>query len=156
MRLYIMRHGDAILQASSDAQRPLSPLGIRQCQSMIECFSECLPDAMVVSPYLRAQQTANQVQEGLLKQFDRTCSIETLPGITPNNEPAQVLSTLAQYDVACLLMVSHQRLVGSLVSLLVNGHMGEPAPMTTAAIACVEAEILSPGMGVLNWIKTPQ
>ena len=155
MRLYIMRHGDAVLQAPSDAERPLSPLGEAQCSRMVSHFSVLIPDRIVASPYLRAQQSAAIVQSGLRDKFGQHRDIETLSLITPNDNPKKALQALARYEVASLLMVSHQPLVGDLVSLLIHGHLNDPEPMTTASVACIEADILSPGMGELSWLKLP-
>ena len=155
MRLYVMRHGDAVLQAPTDAQRPLSSLGEAQCRAMVSHLKTFTPDRIVVSPYLRAQQTAAIVQAELSKEENFDAELETLSLITPNDNPAKAIWALAQYEVASLLMVSHQPLVGDLLSLLVHGHTDDPIPMSTAAIACIEADILSPGMGVLSWLKMP-
>lgn len=153
MQLYVMRHGDAIRVAPTDADRPLSPLGEHQALTMVESMLEAPPERLLASPYLRAQQTARIVQRGL-SEHGITLSIETVDYITPDDSPSDVVRLLSQYNDECILMVSHQPLVGCLVTLLSEGHtMG--APMLTASIANLTMDQIGVGMATLEWIKTP-
>lgn len=151
MRLYIMRHGDALQFARTDAERPLSERGRRQASSMVPCFSAWLPEKVIASPYVRAQQTCSIVCEGLgISRFD------TVEGITPDCDPHDALRVLQRYEnEGVLLMVSHQPLVSALVALLVDGAINGGYMMGTAAVACLEADHLSPGQATLQWLRHP-
>ncbi|AHF94395.1 hypothetical protein OPIT5_14455 [Opitutaceae bacterium TAV5] len=64
--LLLVRHGEAYNTAPVDGLReirdranpPLTPLGERQARELVTVLSEFMPEAIVVSPFLRAVQTA--------------------------------------------------------------------------------------------------
>lgn len=147
MRLYVMRHGDAIQYARTDAERPLSELGRRQAAGMVCHLQDEPPARVIASPYVRAQQTCSIVCEGL--GIDR---FETVPGITPDSDPVQVVKLLERYDGNSLLMVSHQPLVSTLIALLVDGSISGGYMMGTASIACLEFEMVGNGQAHLQWL----
>lgn len=148
MLLYVMRHGDAIQFARTDAERPLSPLGQRQAARMVGHIRDALPSRVIASPYLRAQQTCGIVCEGLgIAQFD------TINGITPDNDPLAVMRLLQEYEQHTLLMVSHQPLVSALVALLVDGDINGGYSMGTASVACLQLDQVGPGQGQLKWLR---
>jgi len=69
-RLYVMRHGDALMTAPRDSLRPLSRLGHEQSIDSAEYLrSKLVSDnsigGLLVSPYLRAQETAKNVIDTL-------------------------------------------------------------------------------------------
>lgn len=147
MRLYIMRHGDAIQYARTDAERPLSELGRRQAADMVCHLQDEPPAHVIASPYVRAQQTCSIVCEGLgIDHF------ETVAGITPDSDPLQVVKLLERYDSNSLLMVSHQPLVSTLIALLVDGSINGGYMMGTASIACLEFEMAGIGQARLQWL----
>ena len=148
MQLYIMRHGDAIQYARTDAERPLSDKGRQQSAAMASCFKSSMPTRVIASPYLRAQQTCAIVCESLgIKHFD------TVDGITPDVDPNGVIRLLQPYENETLLMVSHQPLVGSLVSLLVQGNMEGGFMMGTASVALLQLDQVGPGQAALQWLR---
>ena len=118
MQLYIMRHGDAVMQAPTDAQRPLSDRGRKQVAAMARHFLPLLPTRVLVSPYIRAQQTAAILCESLVLNGGQ---LRHADFITPDGDPFQVVQELEPYSSDVLLMVSHQPLVGTLLSLLLDG-----------------------------------
>ena len=70
MRLFILRHAEAELQAPSDAQRPLTSRGRLQAVAVAKhLMSQCIKasDQLTIfhSPYLRTTETANIVAEFL-------------------------------------------------------------------------------------------
>ncbi|WP_409158891.1 phosphohistidine phosphatase SixA [Pectobacterium sp. B2J-2] len=153
MQVLIMRHGDAVLDAASDAVRPLSDGGCDESRQMACWLNEQNIDIerVLVSPYLRAQQTLDVVKKVLPLPEEADCLNELAPG-----GDAQLvgyyLQTLAREGVGAVLVVSHLPLVGYLVAELCRN---ETAPMfATSAIACVavEAEF---GNGVLHWQVSP-
>lgn len=149
MHLYIMRHGDAIPFARTDAERPLSETGCRQAAAMASCFLPMLPARVIASPYLRAQQTCSIVCESLgIRHFD------TVDGITPDVDPHAVVRLLQDYQhEESLLMVSHQPLVSTLIALLVDGSMAGGYMMGTASVACLHMDMLEAGQATLQWLR---
>ncbi|GKX47517.1 phosphohistidine phosphatase [Pectobacterium carotovorum subsp. carotovorum] len=108
-------------------------------------------ERVLVSPYLRAQQTLEVVKKVLPLPEEADCLNELTPG-----GDAQLVSyylqTLAREGVGAVLVVSHLPLVGYLVAELCQN---ETAPMfATSAIACVQVDAES-GHGVLHWQVSP-
>jgi broad specificity phosphatase PhoE len=61
-KYWFIRHGESMAQIgrwdSGNAECPLSPLGVRQAQAMAEDLAKLPVERVLVSPYLRARQTA--------------------------------------------------------------------------------------------------
>lgn len=152
MQVFIMRHGQAAIEAASDAARPLTSQGVHeshQIATWLLAQGVTLQRALV-SPYLRAQQTLNVLRDS----FTLLQEPETIKILTPNGDAAQVssyLQLLAEQGVMSVLLVSHLPLVGYLVTELCPI---EPVPMfATSSMACIE---LSPqGNGKLLWQVSP-
>ncbi|MEH0874000.1 phosphohistidine phosphatase SixA [Pectobacterium cacticida] len=153
MQILIMRHGDAIPDAASDAARPLSQAGRDESRLMANWLNDQHVDIerVLVSPYLRAQQTLDVVKEALPLPEEADCLSE----LTPGGDAQLVgyyLQTLAREGVGAVLVVSHLPLVGYLVAELCRN---DTAPMfATSAIACVQVDA-STGHGTLNWQVSP-
>lgn len=146
MKLWLLRHGEAQPHAPSDAQRNLTAQGRREVlRSAAHLIGQPI-QAILASPYVRAQQTAQLVREALGFEPE----IRTVPWLTPDTDP---LTALAQLDSADnLLLVSHQPLVGNLIGLL---HGGPPQPMSTASLAELEGDWPLAAAMALNSVKHP-
>ena len=145
MKLYLMRHGEAVPFAASDAQRPLTPYG-EECAA---AAAEWLPESprLLASPYLRTQQTATAV----CRQPSEAESVEWL---TPDNDPRQVLEALSQLSGdQPLLLVTHQPLISRLLGLLLTGDSRDAPAMDPASLACVECEVIAAGCAELQWLR---
>ncbi|VVJ57743.1 Phosphohistidine phosphatase sixA [Klebsiella pneumoniae] len=107
-------------------------------------------ERVLVSPYLRAEQTLDIVGECM----NLPKHVDVMPELTPCGDVGMVsayLQALANEGVATALVVSHLPLVGYLVSELCPG---ETHPMfTTSAIACVTLD--ADGKGEFLWQKSP-
>ncbi|MEO1828907.1 MAG: phosphohistidine phosphatase SixA [Pseudomonas sp.] len=151
MRLWILRHGQAAAQAATDPERPLTGAGEQEVRSMCQILAGQPLDAILASPYLRAQQTASLVADQL--NFAR--GVATAPWLTPDDAPADVLRYLSERSEQQLLLVSHQPLVSQLLSLLCEGHRGGHFPMPTAGLACVDMDVVAAGLGQLQLLQSP-
>jgi phosphohistidine phosphatase len=153
MQVFIMRHGDAALDAVSDSARPLTACGSDECRQMAAWLQnqKVSIERVLVSPYLRAEQTLETVRSALTLPEKE----DVLPELTPGGDVGLVgayLEALADEGVASVLVISHLPLVGYLVAQLCPG---ETAPMfTTSAIANVTLDA-STGQGVFNWQMSP-
>ncbi|WP_086110064.1 phosphohistidine phosphatase SixA [Xenorhabdus vietnamensis] len=153
MYVFIMRHGDAALDAMNDATRELTPQGCQESQKMACWLSQQSPDVdcVLVSPYIRAAQTLKVVRENLALPDDEEVLIE----LTPSGDVALVASylhVLSTQGYKSVLVVSHLPLVGYLVSELCPGQI---SPMfATSSIACVELEHQTE-KGCLLWQISP-
>ena len=152
--IFIMRHGDAISRAATDAERPLSELGQADAGRMVPCLQDVPPLAVWVSPYLRAQQTAAIVVAGLDIAGHKP-TVKTVPNITPDDNPYTLIEELAVGFETPLLLVSHNPFVSTLLSLLTEGHSQASIGMATASVACLEGSVVGLGTMDLKWYKTP-
>lgn len=152
MRLWLLRHGEAEAQARSDAERALTARGRQEvCQAALQLEGRAL-GAILASPYVRAQQTAGLVREVL----GFTGGVHTVPWLTPDGDPREVLRQLDRYGDSELLLVTHQPLVGTLAGLLIHGHRQQAVPMRTASLAELEGDVLAAGLMDLLALVHPQ
>ncbi|MBB2496255.1 phosphohistidine phosphatase SixA [Aquipseudomonas ullengensis] len=137
MKLWLLRHGEAAAQARSDAERALTAHGRAEVRQSAERLRGAALQQILVSPYLRAQQTAELVREVLGLDLPLT----TLEWLTPDDSPREVANQLDHFVVDELLIVSHNPLLGALAGLLVHGHLQLPFPLRTASLVGLEAEL---------------
>jgi phosphohistidine phosphatase len=147
VKIWVLRHGEAEARASSDAARELTDRG---CHQVVESARQLLGKPLqriIASPYVRARQTAEQVQQVLRRRE----AVVTVPWLTPDSDPRRVLSELDALNLDHVLLVSHQPLVGALIGLLVHGSYQHPEPMSTASLAELEGEhVLAGGMQLVG------
>ncbi|MFC0225313.1 phosphohistidine phosphatase SixA [Serratia aquatilis] len=139
MQVLIMRHGEAALDAASDSVRPLTVSGRDESRRMAAWLNSKSVDIerVLVSPYLRAEQTLETVREALTLPEGQ----EVMPELTPGGDAGLVscyLLALAKEGVGAVLVVSHLPLVGYLVAELCPSEC--PPMFATSAIACVELD----------------
>ena len=152
MRLWLLRHGQAEAQARSDAERALTAHGREEVRQVAVQLQGRRLGAILASPYVRAQQTAALVSEAL----GFTEGIHTVPWLTPDSDPREVLKQLDRYAQDELLLVTHQPLVGALAGLLIHGHRQQPLPMHTASLAELDGDLLAAGAMDLLAVVHPQ
>jgi phosphohistidine phosphatase len=139
--LWLLRHGQAEAHAASDAQRELTDFGRQEVlQSAAHLAGQPLA-AIIASPYVRAQQTAQLVRQQL--GFQR--AIITAPWLTPSGDVREVVRQLDAYEGQDVLLVSHQPLIGELGGWLVHGHRQQPLSMHTASLAQLQGELVAAG-----------
>ncbi len=150
MKVVVMRHGDAVLGADDDASRALTPVGVAQSRAMAEWMLTQCPaiDRVLVSPYLRAQQTWQSMQDLFADAI-----VETVHDLVPHGHAGPVGDYLRalEGDAKQVLVISHLPLVGYLVADLCPGLT--PPMFVTSAMAGVE---VNAGSGSLLWQQTPQ
>ncbi|MAD05576.1 phosphohistidine phosphatase SixA [Pseudoalteromonas shioyasakiensis] len=134
--ILIMRHGEATPMQADDAARQLTETGHYEASRMGQWLATYhKPDALLVSPYIRAQQTAADATQHISLKFNETCS-----DITPDGVPqiaADYLETLIAMHPQCntWLIVAHMPIVSYLVDQLSPGHM---PIFNTGAVAVIE------------------
>lgn len=153
MQVVIMRHGEAALEAASDSARPLTECGCDESVHMAAWLKARAINIqrVLVSPYLRAQQTLDKVRQTLTLPDE----IEVLKELTPGGDPSAVaheLQALAAEGVTGVLVVSHLPLVGYLVAELCPGVC--PPMFATSAMASVELDSKT-GKGTFDWQFSP-
>jgi len=147
MKLFIGRHGQASFDAESDRARPLTAVGTSETERLRDHYISELKQAQVIwaSDLKRANETACIYAEKL------DLNIETKNFLSPDCEADRVLKKLQSLDPdACVLIVSHQPLVGELVSLLCEGNIYLAHPYVTSEIVVIDCEMAGPGMGSVS------
>lgn len=142
MRLWLLRHGQAEPQAASDAVRELTAQGRKEVLQAAAQLAGRPLTAILASPYVRAQQTAELVREAL----GFAGAVATVAWLTPDTDPREVLKYLDEREGGEILLVSHQPLIGALGGLLLHGHRQEPLPMRTASLAELDGDMAAAGL----------
>lgn len=114
--LLLLRHGLAEdpRPGQSDAERPLTPEGARRVRALGEGLASLglVPDAVVSSPYVRAQQTA----QALAGRPPRELLGELVPHGALDHAEFALRACMAELEPGrCLLAVSHLPLAELLV-----------------------------------------
>jgi len=150
MNVWVLRHGEAEpYGARPDPERALTVHGREEVlRSAAELIGRPLT-AIYVSPYLRAQQTAQLVREALGFEPE----LITVDWLKPETRPQTVLEHLADRDD--VLLVSHNPLVGSLLGLAQHGHLQQPEQVKTAGLAELEGDLPLAGAMRLKGIRHP-
>ncbi|GAB6405461.1 phosphohistidine phosphatase SixA [Pseudomonas sp. MHK4] len=151
MKLWVLRHGEAVPHGSKphDSERELTEHGREEVlRSAANLIGQPLT-AIYASPYLRAQQTAQLVRDALGFEPE----IRTVEWLTPDTEPDKVAEQMVA--VSDVLLVSHNPLVGNLLSYLQHGAGHPPERVETAGLAELKGDELLVGSMRLNSIKHP-
>lgn len=151
MRLWLLRHGEAEPRARTDAERNLTSAGRLEVGRAAEQLQAQPLQAILASPYQRAQQTAEIVRQAI----GFAGAIETVPWLTPESDPGDAMLYLDRRAEQQLLLVTHQPFVGALAGWLVNGHRDSPVPMATASLAELEGEHVATGSMRLVALRHP-
>jgi len=152
MKLWLLRHGEAEPRARTDAERNLNDVGRLEVRDSAAHLQGRNLQAILVSPYNRAQQTAEIVRQAL----GFSGALETVPWLTPESDPGDALLYLGRRSEAEILLVTHQPLVGALGDLLINGRRDTPLPMATASLAELDGEYLAAGLMQLVALRHPR
>ncbi|HEY7773252.1 MAG TPA: phosphohistidine phosphatase SixA [Marinagarivorans sp.] len=152
MELLLLRHGHAQAYAERDQLRPLSELGRAEIRSVASQASDALlaVETVWVSPYLRAQQTYEELRSVL----PSLPSAHSRSEITPGGQVMTLLASLEACPHAKLLLITHQPFVGDLLDALCGFDSGRYF-MGTACLAALSLPSIGLGQGDLQWFKQP-
>ncbi len=122
-RLLLVRHAKAVAAAGTDAQRPLADRGHRDATAAGRWLADrgVVPDLVVVSPALRAQETWADAARALEPHE------EHVDGRIYENTVDDLLSVVADtsHDVGTLVLVGHNPSMHGLAIALDDG-AGDP------------------------------
>jgi len=147
MKLLIARHGEASFNAASDKARPLTPNGKAITARLVDTHFEALRAVQRIwnSELVRARETASIFAEKL------HVAAEPKDFLTPDDKAEDVLAALQSLPTdETLLIVSHQPLIGDLVSVLCTGSVYDSHPFITSEI--VVLEYASPARGFASLV----
>jgi phosphohistidine phosphatase len=159
MRVYILRHGEALSKGdpavSSDAERPLVEEGIRRTRQSVEGFSKLGLQAQTIftSPWLRARQTAAIAAE-VLGMNDRLFELAELAGDCPIES---LMSALTKHSHQDIILVGHNPQLSDLAAYLLCLSAGMQVDLKKSGICAIEVERIPPKRpGTLLWLMTPK
>lgn len=149
-----MRHGNAEAYGyQNDAERNLTDFGRMEARNSAHQFVECSDkiDAIFVSPYVRAQQTAQE----FLSVYPFDGPLVTEGGITPSGKELDVALWLNEQPYDSILLITHQPFAHQLVELLAQEPLPASFGMTTATIAALEGELFATACCHFQWSIHP-
>nr|WP_110655019.1 phosphohistidine phosphatase SixA [Salinicola halimionae] len=150
--LAIVRHGEA-RPGTPDFERRLTQLGEQEAKSAghwLASRPEFDGARVWTSPYHRARQTAQAVNGAM------RCKLETVDGITPDDDVDFLIEKLTTLDMSQpLIIVSHMPLVGLLTGRLVEGAASGGLAFPTAGVALLDAEVWAAGCATLKTFVSP-
>ncbi len=152
MTIFILRHGQAEAQITTDEARQLTDKGRSDTARVVQARSADMNPLMQIwaSPLVRAQQTA-----AIAASYFSRVSIQTSELLVPEANPQALIEWLDELNAKSsnqsILLVSHQPLVGTLVNMLCC-KPEDYYPMGTSSLAAIRAEIIAANMGDLLWL----
>lgn len=150
MTLYLLRHGDALETASTDAQRPLSPAGEEQARTVATYLrtSRRIPEAIRTSPLTRAVQMSVIIREEL-----NVADWAPTEFLVPGTDHRQLVRELNGIGSSPVLLVGHEPHLQVLASLLIRGDRLGSYPFRKGSLACLETgSPVVAGAGRLEWL----
>ncbi|CCQ09811.1 Phosphohistidine phosphatase SixA [Pseudoalteromonas luteoviolacea B = ATCC 29581] len=120
-----MRHGEAEPLQEHDEARQLTKNGRAQAHAMGQWLSRQMfaPQAFLISPYLRAQQTANEVLQSNHASFSETCS-DVIPSGNACIAIDYLETLISMHDeIDSWIVVAHMPIVSYLVDQLCPGEL---------------------------------
>jgi phosphohistidine phosphatase len=133
--ILLMRHAEAAAETLviRESHRYLTPEGRRQAAAVGQRLRECAPpiDALVVSPLMRAVQTAELVAAAL----GFPGAVEAFPALAPGGDAHAVADHLARHS-GCLLAVGHEPGFSAIGALLC--HRASFPPLHMAQVFLIQ------------------
>ncbi len=155
MTIFILRHGQAEAQVTTDDARQLTDKGRSDTTRVVRARNaDMTPLAQIwASPLVRAQQTA-----AIAASYFPQLSIQTTELLVPEANPQVLMDWLDELNAhqlinsnQSILLVSHQPLVGSLMNKLCS-KPNDYYPMGTSSLAAIRAQVIAEDMGDLLWL----
>jgi phosphohistidine phosphatase len=153
MKLYLIRHAEAVAAAANDADRELTELGREQARRLADTFQRLGVrfDAVVASPLVRAQQTAAEI---LALLADPKPALHTLDEIGLRVRPKRIVKFLRDLGPKSVAIVGHQPGLCNFAAWLIGSKKAQ-LDLEKAGFARICCDSWEKGGGVLDWLITP-
>lgn len=155
MKLLFIRHADAVEREDwdeDDLSRPLTKLGTKQAKNAGRTLArmELLPDLILSSEAVRAQQTAELV----VKNLGEKRRVEISAVLNPGCNPAAARSLARKYmGKGTVAFVGHEPDLSASIAAFI-GDGSAQLRLKKCAIALVELD--TRGRGELLWLMQPE
>ncbi len=159
MKLYLCRHALAADASGkvSDADRPLTPQGIRKFQRAARGLAALEPGIQTIlsSPLVRARQTARLAAEALSSASAETPVVAIAPSLAPPGRLDIFLDGLRtiKEPAGGVMAVGHEPILSRWIGQLCFGHPGA-CQIKKGAVAAMDLD-LSAGRGTLLYLLQP-
>lgn len=153
MQIFVLRHGQAEPQQTTDDARNLTAKGRADIAESINFSLSELTHIQEIwaSPLVRAQQTAQIVRDILLAQ-GLSVAIKTTDLITPESDASGLFDSLQVANLKSVLLASHMPFVGDFLDVFCGSVRGFH-PMNTSSLALIECSVPAAGCGELRWLR---
>lgn len=153
MELFVLRHGQAEPQQTTDDARNLTAKGREDVAFSIQQSLADLKNVQEIwaSPLARAQQTA-AIARDLLATIGVQVKIHTKALLVPDADTQQVFEALQTASTTSILFASHMPFVGDFIDQFCGSAPGFHS-MDTSSFACIDYEIAAAGLGKLRWLR---
>lgn len=161
MRIYLVRHGDAIdrgaSEVTSDAERWLTDLGREEVGWTAGILKKLgvQPDLILSSPYVRAYQTAEIIGE----IAGPSATPETSDNLVYGGSFSGILNDISTHgSPKHVVLTGHMPSIGELIGWLCWNDRRCAVRMRTAGMARVDLpdDRVGPGWGDFRWLLPPK
>lgn len=129
MKVILVRHGQAEDYQHPDSERQLTTVGQAQAKQTAQYLTDAYSlKSLVVSPYVRARQTAAQIVS-----LNPEMPTQVLANITPEDDAKTALKSLSDVETDCMVVVCHMPIVAHMAALL-TGDMPESFSLAEARV----------------------
>ncbi len=151
MRLYIVRHGDAVVPPGG-RERSLTERGEREAASAGELLEAQGVDALLYSPLLRTTQTAQLILDAV-----GDIPAAASESLVPPSTGEEVVAAIDAVGAERIALVSHMPLVAYLVGWFTSGDYRDfrlPG-FPEAGVVALDMDIAGQGIATLAWYAFP-
>ncbi len=160
MKLYILRHGDAVESGDpryKENERPLTTKGVQRTKLLAHALRQMEISFAVVlsSPFTRARETAEIIVRGLRleKQLEFTEHLALSGSMAKLVDRINLVHPIPEN----VLLVGHEPYLSGFISLLCTGGPGLALTMKKGALCRLEVDVLSCGKcATLDWLLQPR
>src|SRR5262245_54806025 len=154
MKLYLIRHAEAESAAATDADRELTEKGREEARRLAKACQRLglRFDAVVASPLVRAQQTAEELLAFL---GDPKPALHTLDEIGFDVRPKRIVKFLRELGNDSVAIVGHQPGLTRFAAWLIGSKKAQ-LDLDKAGAARICCDTLEKGGGALEWLITPE
>lgn len=147
MECVLVRHGEASFKAPSDFERALTERGELQVRAAADWLAgHWQPEQVLVSPYLRARQTAAAFLDALPSPSSSEADF-----LTPDSSLQNLTDRLATMNCQRLLLIGHNPLFSNALTWFCGDALREV--MAPASMALLDLPIVARDAGRLAWLR---
>ena len=160
MKIYLLRHGDAVEPGTvrfKESERPLTSKGVQRTRLLAHALRqmEIGIDVILSSPLQRARETAGIIARGLRHERKLQFTEDLAPGGNMEGLVHQINAIESRPET--ILLVGHEPYLSGLISLLCTGGPGLSLTLKKGALCRLEVETLSCGRcATLEWLLQPR